>query len=396
MISFKYFNSVFLLFIKIILFLFSTTICAQNTIELANQHYESKKYDLTLKKTSQILVSDSKNKEALLLKVFCLIELHKNNEALDILLELKNDFPQDGGVLYLKAFSEWRLGRNQTAMKSLSDALIYQPDNKFALFLAGILYYELNLHVLAKNHFDQANDVSSELTTNHFSKKRLLRVYKNFYTMQYRVFESLSQKETQNYRIWFYKGLFKAISNDNWSAILDLEKAIEINKHSELPHFYKGYTFATIKKYDKALEHLNHFHTKSANKYEITELINSLKNTLEISNIIYDGVSEKPVMIAEKMPKFGSDESALLQYLASNIKYPNQAASDGVEGSVVISFVINEKGQVLNPTIIKPIGGGCDEEALRVVGNMPKWTPGSQNGKNVSVKITIPIRFKLF
>lgn len=382
--------------IKIVLFLVVFQANSQNQLEIATTYYDSKKYDLTLKKLNQILLTDAKNRDALLLKISCKIEQQQNNEALDLILVLQQNNPQDGDVLFLKAFTEWRLGRNQTAMKSLTQALEYQPDNKFAIFLAGILYYELNLHAVAKNHFDQANDVSNELTPNHFSKKRLLKTYKSIYTLQHRVFELLTQNETQNYRIWFYKGLFKAISNDNWSAILDLEKSIEINQHSELPHFYKGYTFATIKKYDKALEHITHFHSKSENKYNTSDLIHTLKKTLEISNVIYDGVSDKPVLIAEKMPKFGVEESDLQKYLASNIIYPNLAAVNGVEGTVVVSFVIDSKGFVTNPTIVKPIGSGCDVEAMRVVKNMPKWIPGSQNGKVVSVKLTIPIKFRLF
>lgn len=387
-------NTLFI--IKIVLFCGFLNVFAQNHLELATTYYDSKKYDLTLKKLNQILVADSKNRDALLLKITCKIEQQQNNEALDLILVLLQLNPQDGDVLFLKAFTEWRLGRNQTAMKSLSQALEYQPDNKFAIFLAGILYYELNLHTVAKNHFDQANDVSNELTPNHFSKKRLLKTYKSLYTLQHRVFELLTLNETQNYRIWFYKGLFKAISNDNWSAILDLEKSIEINKNSELPHFYKGYTFATIKKYDKALEHITHFHSKSENKYNTTDLIHTLKKTLEITNVIYDGVSDKPLLIVEKMPKFGTSDESIQQYLASNIIYPKQAASNGVEGTVVVSFTVDAKGQVSNPIIVKPIGSGCDDEAIRVISKMPKWLPGSQNGKQVSVKLTIPIKFRLF
>ncbi len=387
-------KNVFLIFI-IVIFNSFTSLYSQDVFSTALEYYDSKKYDLALKKINQILTKDDKDRDALILKVICKIEQHQNNEALDLIMVLQQLNPQDGELFFLKAFTEWRLTRNQMAMKSLSQALEYQPDNKFAIFLAGILYYELNLYAIAKVHFDQANDVSNELTPNHFSKKRLIKKYKSLYTLQHRVFEHLTINENQNYRIWFYKGLFKAISNDNWSAILDIEKSIEINQHSELPHFYKGYTYATIKKFDKALEHISHFHSKSDNKYNTHEMISSLKKTLEITNIIFDGVNEKPLLIAEKMPKFGTEDNHLQQFLASNIVYPNLAAINGVEGTVVVSFIVDSNGSIQNPIIVKPIGGGCEVEALRVILKMPKWTPGSQNGKNVSVKLTIPIKFKL-
>lgn len=386
---------VFFKYIQILLLFVFFDSRSQSDIDYANQCYNTKKYDLAIKKINHLLATDDKNRDALLLKSICLIEMHKNNEALDLLLILKTLNPQDGDVYFLKAFAEWRLNRFQVAMKSLNDALVYQPDNKYALFLSGILCYELNLHVVAKHHFDQANDVSNELASNHFSKKRLLKSYKSFYVLQYRVFDALTLNETQNYKPWFYKGLFKAISNDNYSAISDLEKSTEINRNSELPYFYKGYTFATIKKYDKALEHLAHFHVKSENKYNIHELLTSLKNTLEISTIIFDGLSEKPLLIAEKMPKFGASAESLQQYLASNVTYPSMASLHGIEGTVVVSFVIESSGQVANPVILKSIGGGCEAEAMRVIQKMPNWHPGSQNGKNVAIKITIPIKFKL-
>lgn len=97
----------------------------------------------------------------------------------------------------------------------------------------------------------------------------------------------------------------------------------------------------------------------------------------------------------EQMPQFGSGEKELLEYLAKNIKYPAIARENGIQGTVVIQFVVDKDGRVTEPTVVREVGGGCDEEALRVIKNMPKWIPGKQQGKAVKVRYTLPVRFRL-
>jgi protein TonB len=104
---------------------------------------------------------------------------------------------------------------------------------------------------------------------------------------------------------------------------------------------------------------------------------------------------EQPVMFAEEMPAYVEGTDALLKFFAAKIKYPELARKAGIEGKVYISFIVNRDGHVSNPEIIKGIGAGCDEEALRVVSLLGKWIPGKQNGKAVRVKMSIPIVFKL-
>lgn len=82
-------------------------------------------------------------------------------------------------------------------------------------------------------------------------------------------------------------------------------------------------------------------------------------------------------------------------YLQKNLKYPNQAKRMGVEGTVYISFVVNTDGSIQDVGILRGIGGGCDEEAMRVVRMAPNWNPGKQRGRAVRVKMSLPIRFKL-
>jgi periplasmic protein TonB len=97
----------------------------------------------------------------------------------------------------------------------------------------------------------------------------------------------------------------------------------------------------------------------------------------------------------EVMPSFKGGEDKMYKWLGNNIKYPQVAKETGISGTVVISFIVEKDGTITNAEIIKAIGGGCDEEALRVIEAMPKWIPGKMKGVPVRVLFTLPIRFTL-
>ncbi len=99
--------------------------------------------------------------------------------------------------------------------------------------------------------------------------------------------------------------------------------------------------------------------------------------------------------IVELMPAFDGGEDKMYKWLAENIKYPQVAKETGISGTVIVTFVVEKDGAVTNAKILKGIGGGCDEEALRVVSAMPKWKSGKQNGVPVRVQFNLPIRFTL-
>lgn len=99
--------------------------------------------------------------------------------------------------------------------------------------------------------------------------------------------------------------------------------------------------------------------------------------------------------IVDKMPEYPGGEEALLQYLSDNIEYPVLASEQDIQGTVYVSFLIRPNGSVDKVKVIKGIGGGCDEEAVRVVKGMPKWTPGYEKGVAVKVEHRLPINFTL-
>lgn len=112
-----------------------------------------------------------------------------------------------------------------------------------------------------------------------------------------------------------------------------------------------------------------------------------IKNSEEKNN-------REPFSFVEIMPEYIGGEDALMQYLQNNIKYPEYAKNNKIGGTVQVEFVVNEDGTISNEKVVKGIKGGCDEEALRVIKKMPRWKPGKENGKPVSVYYTIPIVFK--
>jgi TonB family protein len=99
--------------------------------------------------------------------------------------------------------------------------------------------------------------------------------------------------------------------------------------------------------------------------------------------------------VVERMPTFPGGEEALMNFLRKNIRYPKYAVEQGISGKVFVRFVVEPDGTVSNIEILRGIGGGCDEEAVRVVKMMPNWIPGEAFGGKVRVTYTLPINFSL-
>lgn len=99
--------------------------------------------------------------------------------------------------------------------------------------------------------------------------------------------------------------------------------------------------------------------------------------------------------VVEHMPDFPGGQAALMQYLAKNIKYPTIAQENGTQGRVIVQFVVNRDGSIVDARVVRSVDPYLDKEALRVINSMPKWKPGMQRGKPVRVKYTVPVMFRL-
>ena len=112
-----------------------------------------------------------------------------------------------------------------------------------------------------------------------------------------------------------------------------------------------------------------------------------LESSLTESDKVYD--------VVERMPQFPGGASAMFKYLTDNVSYPAEAEKKGVQGRVIIAFIVECDGSVSNPKVTTSAEEHLDKEALRLVRAMPKWTPGTQGGHPVRVKYTIPVTFRL-
>lgn len=122
----------------------------------------------------------------------------------------------------------------------------------------------------------------------------------------------------------------------------------------------------------------------------------NVKYTMPILFKIQDNNDDNAVFtVVEKHPEFPGGETALLKYITNAIKYPVIAQENGIQGRVVVSFIIAKDGSVVDPEIVRGQDPSLDKEALRVINSMPRWEPGEQRGKKVRYKHTMPIHFRL-
>lgn len=104
---------------------------------------------------------------------------------------------------------------------------------------------------------------------------------------------------------------------------------------------------------------------------------------------------EEVFQVVEKMPEFPGGSAELMKWLNKTLKYPSIAQDNGIQGRVIVQFVVNKDGSIVDPVVVKSVDPYLDKEALRVVKLMPNWSPGEQRGKAVRVKFTLPVTFRL-
>lgn len=142
----------------------------------------------------------------------------------------------------------------------------------------------------------------------------------------------------------------------------------------------------TSKNYDHEIE----IDVEANQDTEIEEYI-----PLEIADAEEEEEETQVFSVVESMPQFPGSDAALFIYLGENIKYPKMALESGIQGKVFVTFVVEKDGNISSVRVLRGIGGGCDEEAIRVVQNMPQWIPGRQRNIPVRVQFNLPIRFIL-
>jgi TonB family protein len=183
---------------------------------------------------------------------------------------------------------------------------------------------------------------------------------------------------------------------------------LRLSYHKAIANFSNNFNVSPLK---KRIFMMNKKQTSNANLLKYALLLpvvvvlvffNSCLNTKEKEtpptekNIESVVVPEKQIYShVDTPPSFQGGEAGLMQWLANNINYPKETAEKGIQGRVIVKFVVNETGAITNAEIVRSLDSLADAEALRVVNSMPNWIPGKQNGKEVPVYYVLPILFKL-
>lgn len=120
------------------------------------------------------------------------------------------------------------------------------------------------------------------------------------------------------------------------------------------------------------------------------------KDIADLKQIVTQAAPEEKVFeVVEQMPTYPGGQEALFEYLQKHIKYPVIAEENGIQGRVIVTFVVEKDGSITDITVVKSVDPSLDKEAKRVIGTMPHWIPGKQNGSSVRVKFTVPVTFRL-
>jgi TonB family protein len=193
----------------------------------------------------------------------------------------------------------------------------------------------------------------------------------------------------------FLEGVRLFEQTDVQGALERFTHVLQINENDDDAHYNRGVCYFKLKEDDKAC--LDWSQPSLRCQISVVELLNKYCN----ANISLDSIptikeaGQTIYTIVEEMPTYQGGEKAMLDYIAQNIIYPVVAKKNRVTGRVYVSFVVDKDGNVREAKILRGIGGGCDEEALRVVEAMPPWNAGFHKGRPVNVQYNLPIHFTL-
>lgn len=117
---------------------------------------------------------------------------------------------------------------------------------------------------------------------------------------------------------------------------------------------------------------------------------------IQVQVVVTEKTDEPEIfVVVEDMPAFPGGTAEMQRFIQENLEYPPLAQENGIQGKVMVEFIVDEQGKITNAKVVKGIGWGCDEAALKVVSKMPRWSPGKQRNKPVKVRFVLPIKFQL-
>lgn len=222
------------------------------------------------------------------------------------------------------------------------------------------------LLILCICHFSAAQD--TDVTAQHeAAKKRFESAKQDFLNEQFAAVVKYYEEEIEKQDYTRF---------ETYKMAAESYKKLAINN----PEDSASYLNAAKQAYDEAAKWHGKMYTEEKwDSYEISE----------------NDQSEVFAMVDQK-PEFPGGDAAMYRFLGQQIDYPSEARRQGIEGKVLVQFIVNKDGSLDAIRAISEIGGGCDEEAVRVISNSPNWTPGKINGEPVYVRMVLPVFFRLY
>ena len=374
----------------------------------------SKQYAIAMEAIENYETQIGKSDEfALYQKALCYDGLHEYIKEVNTLTQLIYMLPYSDEYIHIKrALALEEAGYLAEAMTEYSKVLIINPDNVWAYWGRGVVYdllgniemalkdyskalnYEkeraelyvsrgkallaMGEQLISKADFEKALQLDSTSSTAAFALTLLGESEKGIKLMEKLVSEDITSIENQYNLACIY-----ALANQQKQAIEALSRAVGFGYSNEV-HIAHDRDLENIRQEQGYLDIMHNLNRINASKPK-EELILTIEEAEEDGEIL---------PLVDKMPEFPGGQHALFKYLGENIIYPEIAL--GIEGRVICQFIVNKNGHITEVEVVRSSGDQrLDQEALRVIKQMPQWIPGEKDGEKVRVQYTLPINFRL-
>jgi TonB family protein len=306
-------------------------------------------------------------------------------------------------------------GNIKEAIHQFDYAILLDPNNANYYHNRAYCYFELDSINLSTSDYLKAIELNQwnyayyYLIGNNYQRLNKFETAIQHYSKALSLIESIDTEDT--YLILFNRGNCY-LKTDNYSnALSDYNHSYELNPYHPPTNANRG--IAKFRQNDTIgacydwyisltnnVGEVNQYYRAYCLDYDFSDSLPATPHYTDKNvNDEFDDLSlvpEKPNEPMEILPEFPGGDNARIKYLNDNVKYPPNARERGIQGKVIVSFLVEADGSLSDIKVLKGIGAGCDEEAIRVVENMPKWTPGIQNGNAVCVRMNISIQFRVF
>ena len=191
----------------------------------------------------------------------------------------------------------------------------------------------------------------------------------------------------QTYKALSYDGSYAFIYNDKHCGYYDVPYELRSGFGSSVRDLQKENSSLYWKRVKEIMANIDKYWAKHSSSSVSNGGYTPQSQRTSGGGKVYDAV--------EQMPQYPGGMGALMQYLSSHIKYPVVAEANRIDGRVICTFIVEKDGSITDIKVSRSVAPSLDQEAVRVIGSMPAWTPGRQNGEVCRVKFTLPVTFKL-